>query len=232
VPTLSACFIVGNENRDGLVRLALRQAKRVADEVIVVDSSDDGTGDVCREEGATVHYHPWPGDFSVQRNIALGYCRCEWILSIDADELIDDLFVEQWPAEEPKYNGYALPTYNFVRVPGEPVMIRKAEGTEAPWYPDYHIRVFKNDPYTYYRGGLHEGLVIAGNLPVAPWHIYHYGWARDTAILEARIARRNAEELASGGSGIHTLAEPYSDREAFAGQHPAIFDESYMTLRP
>jgi glycosyltransferase involved in cell wall biosynthesis len=44
----------------------------VADEVIVVDSSDDGTGDVCREEGATVHYHPWPGDFSVQRNIALG----------------------------------------------------------------------------------------------------------------------------------------------------------------
>lgn len=57
-----------------------------ADQVVVLDSgSTDGTVEIARHRGATVHQTDWPG-FSAQRNRALGLVDGEWVLSIDADE--------------------------------------------------------------------------------------------------------------------------------------------------
>src|SRR5450759_4911910 len=59
-----------------------------ADEIIVVDSgSSDGTADICRELGAKVYVHDWPG-FGIQKNRALFYAAHKWVFSIDADERV------------------------------------------------------------------------------------------------------------------------------------------------
>jgi len=60
-----------------------------ADEIIVLDSgSTDGTVEIARGLGATVHQSPdWPG-FGPQKNRALALATQEWVFSIDADERV------------------------------------------------------------------------------------------------------------------------------------------------
>ena len=62
-----------------------------ADEIVVLDSgSTDGTLDVARAAGARVEQTvDWPG-FGQQKNRALELARGDWILSIDADELVTE----------------------------------------------------------------------------------------------------------------------------------------------
>ena len=60
-----------------------------ADEIVVLDSgSADGTAQLARARGAKVVVDPaWPG-FGPQKNRALALCEGDWVLSIDADEVV------------------------------------------------------------------------------------------------------------------------------------------------
>lgn len=61
-----------------------------ADEVVVLDSgSTDRTCEIARAAGASVHSQAWRG-FSQQKNDAARLARHDWVLSLDADEIVDD----------------------------------------------------------------------------------------------------------------------------------------------
>ena len=59
------------------------------DEVIIVDSgSSDATVAIAENyPNARVSFNAWPG-FSEQKSHALSLCSNEWVLNIDADEII------------------------------------------------------------------------------------------------------------------------------------------------
>lgn len=88
---LSVYFIVKNEE----VRLpeALVQAVKVADELIVVDSgSTDRTIEIAESFGAKVVHRDWTG-FAAQKAYAASLCQHEWVLDLDADEVLSDELV-------------------------------------------------------------------------------------------------------------------------------------------
>src|SRR5271163_3555323 len=61
-----------------------------ADEIVVVDSgSTDRTCDIARQYNAKVIIEPWRG-FAAQKNFSIEQCSGDWILSLDADEVLDD----------------------------------------------------------------------------------------------------------------------------------------------
>jgi (heptosyl)LPS beta-1,4-glucosyltransferase len=61
-----------------------------ADELVVLDSgSTDRTREIAASCGARVHEQPWLG-FSAQKNHAAGLAAHDWILSLDADEVVTD----------------------------------------------------------------------------------------------------------------------------------------------
>lgn len=69
---------------DDVVRAALL----VADEVVVVDSgSADNTVSLAEAAGATVIVHKWQGN-GFQKRIGEDACRHDWLLDLDADEII------------------------------------------------------------------------------------------------------------------------------------------------
>ena len=86
--TLSVCVITMNET--DRVRRCLDSVAGLADEIIVYDSgSTDDTVEIVREYTDKVRVTDWPG-FGIQKQRALDEARMDWVLSIDADEALDE----------------------------------------------------------------------------------------------------------------------------------------------
>ncbi|GAB3467678.1 glycosyltransferase [Kineococcus endophyticus] len=85
---LSACLIV----RDAADTLGpcLDALVGVVDEVVVLDTgSVDGTWELLRgRPGVRSSQAPWTDDFAAARNTVLAAARGEWVLSVDADEVL------------------------------------------------------------------------------------------------------------------------------------------------
>lgn len=85
-PTLGVQLIVNNEA--GILPRCLAGLGG-ADEIIVVDTgSTDQSMEIARDYGATVHEVQWSDDFSAARNTGLSYAAADWILVLDADEIL------------------------------------------------------------------------------------------------------------------------------------------------
>jgi glycosyltransferase involved in cell wall biosynthesis len=85
--TLSFCIIVKDE--EAMLARCLESVRNVVDEMIVVDTgSHDRTIDIAKSFGAQVHHFEWCHDFSAARNESLKYAKGDWILVLDADEVL------------------------------------------------------------------------------------------------------------------------------------------------
>jgi (heptosyl)LPS beta-1,4-glucosyltransferase len=87
VKTISA--VINTMNEEENLPLALRSVCPWVDEVVVVDMySRDRTVELAREFGARVILHPGPGFLYPPRAYAIEQATCDWILFLDADELV------------------------------------------------------------------------------------------------------------------------------------------------
>src|SRR5271165_5410110 len=101
--TLSIAMIAMNEEAN-LPRTL--ESVRWADEIIVVDSgSKDRTIEIAQSFGAKTSYHAFLGH-GEQKNVALDLCTMDWILLLDADEVLTPELQEEIKrtlAGEPRY---------------------------------------------------------------------------------------------------------------------------------
>jgi tetratricopeptide (TPR) repeat protein len=83
------------KNEAPRIGAALDSAAKVCDELIVVDTgSDDGTPAIARGAGTDVAAFDWCDDYAAARNYALDLTTADWILVLDADDVLDDHAVE------------------------------------------------------------------------------------------------------------------------------------------
>ncbi|MEG4962074.1 MULTISPECIES: tetratricopeptide repeat protein [unclassified Microcoleus] len=84
---LTLCMIVKNE--EATLSRTLDSVKGVVDEMVVVDTgSGDRTREIAREFGARVYDFEWCDDFAAARNECLKHAQGDWILVLDADEVL------------------------------------------------------------------------------------------------------------------------------------------------
>lgn len=84
---LTLCMIVKNE--EATLPACLSSVKDVADEIVVLDTgSCDRTFDIAKDFGARVYSYEWSNDFAAARNQSLKYATGDWILVLDADEVL------------------------------------------------------------------------------------------------------------------------------------------------
>jgi len=132
---LSVAIITFNEERN--IERCILSVKDLADEIVVVDSySIDRTKEICQKFDVQFSEHKFDGHIQ-QKNYALSLCKGEWILSLDADEALDDVLREntRQAIQFPEFDGYGmnrLTNYcgKWVRYCG--------------WYPDTKLRLVKN----------------------------------------------------------------------------------------
>ncbi len=144
---ISVVIIAKNEESN--IRRCIESA-RWADEIIVYDSgSTDQTVQIASNLGAKVSSGAWLG-FGPTKSHATGLASNDWILSLDADEVITESLkteiVQKINSLNPEV-GYLLPRLSFylgrwIRYGG--------------WYPDYQLRLFHRKHSSWSTELIHE----------------------------------------------------------------------------
>jgi glycosyltransferase involved in cell wall biosynthesis len=81
--------VLATRNEEGSIGRCLESVKGIADEIIVVDEySTDRTGDIAKEYGAKVFLEPHHSIFHITKEKALEKATGDWILQLDADEVV------------------------------------------------------------------------------------------------------------------------------------------------
>ncbi|MBL8782678.1 MAG: glycosyltransferase family 2 protein [Alphaproteobacteria bacterium] len=151
-----SCFIIAKNEADRIQR-TIRAVKGFVDEVVVIDSgSTDGTQGLAEAEGARVIFHEWPG-FGQQKRFGETQCRNEWLLNLDADEVVSPALATEIQAlfanGEPALAVYALPINDVY--PGKTRPRLWANDYVQPRLYDRRRVRFKDSP-------IHDSLDIAG----------------------------------------------------------------------
>jgi glycosyltransferase involved in cell wall biosynthesis len=113
--TLSLSMIVKNE--EALIERVLACAKPFCDELIVVDTgSTDRTVELAEKMGAKVFHFEWIEDFAAARNYSLAQCTGDWVIWLDADDVITPACQQKLKALKEtvlndSLNGVVLPYY-------------------------------------------------------------------------------------------------------------------------
>ena len=193
------------------IERCIRSARRVADEVLVVDSySTDDTVARAQRLGARVLQHPWT-NHATQMNWALdnGGIRSEWVMRLDADEFLDDRLLGSLPralSETPEDVG-AFEVNRRIRFMGREIR----HGGMAPLWV---TRIWRNgwahcearwmdEHIVLNRGRISRlpGAIIDDNLNTLTWWTQkHNLYANREAVdlLDRRYGLGLAEQAASG----------------------------------
>jgi glycosyltransferase involved in cell wall biosynthesis len=150
---LSAAIITFNEERN--IRRCLESLHGIADEIVVVDSfSSDNTENICKELGVVFIRNPFEGHIQ-QKNFALDQTSHELILSLDADEALDEKLKQQILEikQQANHSGYRM--NRLTNYCGHWVK-------HCGWYPDTKVRLVKRGKARWMGTNPHDRLDLLG----------------------------------------------------------------------
>ncbi|MBI5579455.1 MAG: glycosyltransferase [Deltaproteobacteria bacterium] len=219
---LSLCMIVKNEQ--GHLARCLSSAKPVVDEIIIVDTgSNDRTKEIATAFGARVFDFQWGSDFSTARNFSLSKATGDWILVLDADEVISPADYPILRAivhnQNPKKVAYALTTRNYTNQIGSRGWTPNdgeypEEESARGWFPSAKVRLFLNHRSIQFENAVHETVESAiekCGIRVTPCQIpiHHYGRLNHAEVISKGkeyflLGRKKMEET---GGDINALRE-------------------------
>ncbi len=153
--SLSVCIITFQE-AERLER-CLRSVADIATQIVVLDSlSTDATCEIARAAGADVHTQPFAGHVR-QKQAAMDLATCEWVLSIDADEWLDEAAraaVGQVLREPPEQvDGF--------RLNRRPYYLGRWIA-HSGWSPDWKLRLVRRDRARWRGIDPHDRLEVPG----------------------------------------------------------------------
>ncbi|MFZ1997152.1 MAG: glycosyltransferase, partial [Solirubrobacteraceae bacterium] len=194
--TLSLCMIVRDEEQ--LLPRCLAAVAPAVDEIVIVDTgSADATVEIARSFGAKVIELPWTGSFSEARNVSFEAATGDWVMYLDADEVLVAEDVQQLRALTGRTwrEAFYLVETSYTGELGDGgAMVNNA------------LRVFRNRPEYRFKDRLHEQIAhtlptyIPGRVEQSPVRVTHYGYlgsvrdAKEKSQRNVELLRRQAAE--------------------------------------
>lgn len=162
---ISAVVVVYNEEKK--IRRCL-ESLSWTDEIIVVDSfSGDRTKEIASVFTDKIFDVKWEG-FGKKKEFARGKASGDWVLSIDADEVVSEQLrkeIQKTTEKDNSFDGYYIPRLsNFL---GK--WIR-----HGGWYPDHVLRLFKKSKARFDQSLVHEKLIFDGKAGFLKNELLHY----------------------------------------------------------
>jgi (heptosyl)LPS beta-1,4-glucosyltransferase len=129
--------VINTLNEEENIAGAIDSAKKLSDDIVVVDmKSDDSTQALAEKKGARVYEFKRVGYVEPARNYATSKVLNDWIFILDADERLTNALVKKIKQiiKKPKADYYRVPRKNI---------IFGAWIKHSRWWPDFNIRLFK-----------------------------------------------------------------------------------------
>lgn len=167
-------------NEENRIGRTLDSIKEIADEIIIVDSeSEDKTVEIAKSKGAKVFVEKWKG-YGLQKNSVLEKCKGEWILLIDADEVISLKLKKKIKNIIDNRNN----EYNVYKIKLRNICFKK-EIKFGGW-DDYVIRLWRNGKVKINNREVHEEYVVEEGEKIGKLNekIVHYTYDTIDQFLE------------------------------------------------
>jgi len=203
LPQLSVTVATKNE---GDYLLDCLTAVPFADEVVIVDDcSTDDTVAKARQYGAQIIVRDSKGSFHENKNLAIEQAKGDWILSLDADEVVTSRLAESIKSAlaNPKSDGYLVDRHNYF-------LGQWIKG--CGWYPDHILRLFRKGK-AWWPLEIHDIPKLEGgnhNAPVLEGPLIHYSYKSFEQYFEKFNAytSRLAVEYAQRNERVEGLTVP------------------------
>jgi len=167
---LSAVIITLNEERN--ILRCIEALQKVADEIVVLDAfSTDKTKEICESLGVRIEQRHWEG-YSASKNYLNNLVTNDYILSIDADEVLDSTLIAA--LNSLKKSGFKG-VYSISRMTNYMGKWIRHSG----WYPDVKTRLFPKNGSRWDGEFVHEELKFPTGLEIIqlPGHLEHYSYS-------------------------------------------------------
>lgn len=130
--------VIAARNEEKNIRACLEAVKWAGEIVVVDDLSTDRTVEICREYGAKILVNDARGSFHKNKNLGLESASGEWLLSLDADEVVSpglrDELTARLSSDLSGLDGFYLLRDNYFL--GKRI-------TGCGWSSDYILRLFR-----------------------------------------------------------------------------------------
>ncbi len=181
--SISLCMIVKNE--ETTLPQCLNSIKDIVDEIIIVDTgSEDKTKDIAYRYTNKVYDFEWIDDFSAARNFSFSKATKDFILWLDADDIIFEKDREAFK----RLKDFLTLQYDTVVM--KYVLKRDAKGNET--YVSYRERLVKRASNFKWHDPIHEYLDFSGKIVHSEIAVTHtktcYNANRNLKILKKIIS--------------------------------------------
>ncbi|MGY5239909.1 glycosyltransferase [Clostridium tertium] len=186
---LSIAMIVKNEEKNLSRTLqAINSLKyKINYEIIIVDTgSVDNTINIAKQYTNKVYQKEWNGNFAQMRNYSINKCKGDWILILDADEILENPNELISFFKDKNINKYNSATLKFKNM---------FSNKEDDYLIGTLVRLFRNEKEFCYQGRVHEQPKIIQPTKLTNITLVHYGYSRQSYKLMKYKYERNLELL-------------------------------------
>ncbi len=181
--TISLCMIVRDE--EDVLGRCLRCVEGIADEIVIVDTgSQDRTKEIAAGFTERIYDFPWQDDFAAARNFSFSKGVMDYILWLDADDVIDAENQQKLRACKPLLDAdvVMMPYHVAFDAQGQPTFTYERE------------RLLRRACGFRWEGAVHEVIVPAGRVVHSDIAICHrkervHDPDRNLRIFEGLLAR-------------------------------------------
>jgi glycosyltransferase involved in cell wall biosynthesis len=186
---VSVAIITLNEENN--IARCLEAAFKVSEDIVVLDSnSSDNTRIIASNMGAKVFVKDFK-DFATQKNDAIKETTNDWVLSLDADEVLSETLIESIKNINIEDNNTVFAVKRLTNYCGKWIKF-------CGWYPDKKIRLW-NKSFVKWEGSVHEQALVPNGYKkiTLKGDLFHYSYTSiDDHIKQAdKFSRLNAEKM-------------------------------------
>lgn len=214
--SLSVCLIVRNEEE--VIARVLDCAKKIADEIVIVDTgSTDKTVEIAEQYTQKIYFCEWNNNFSDVRNFAFNKAECDYLMWLDADDVITDDNCKKIK-ELVGNGGFDTAYLKYVA----------AFDGDNPTFIYYRERIFSRSTNPRFTGAVHETCSVKGKVVYSDAEIHHRKLKSGDPFRNLKIYQK----LIASGEKLDERSQFYYARELFyCGMYresAAVF-EHYLT---
>ena len=198
--TLTVCLIVKNEEE--VLSRCLDCVKSFADEIIIVDTgSEDCTVSIAQKYTDKVYFFKWCEDFSAARNFSFEKATCDFVMWLDADDVITDENATKI-SELKDRNDFDVAMLKYAAA---------FDGCGNPTFVYYRERIFRRLLNLQWQGAVHEVIEPCGRIIHSDACIFHKKCKSASPMRNLRIYQKQIAE----GKPLTPRGQFYYGRELY-----------------